>query len=124
MTHSLKKSKAEALSRELLEWLKIDENYLIKKFFVEKQIPFKLFKQFIQQEPTQSNFNLACDIQEVKLTEKLTDKKYATTGIQAILKQIGGWGDDKSSHNDELKLDKDTLDKLSSRFFPPSEKNK
>lgn len=122
MTFTLNKTKAEQLAKDLLTWLQIEENYLIKKFFTEKQVSFKLFLQYTTQDPVKSLFELAQDIQEVKMTEMLTNKKYATTGIQALLKHIGGWNDEKSSKA-ETKLDKDTLDKLTNRFFPPPDKN-
>ncbi|MBE2228261.1 MAG: hypothetical protein IAE93_12985 [Ignavibacteria bacterium] len=121
MTYTLNKSKAEQLAKDLLTWLQTEENYLIKKFFTEKQVSFKLFLQYTSQDPVKSLFELAQDIQEVKMTEMLTSKKFATTGIQALLKHIGGWNDEKSSQA-ETKLDKDTLDKLTNRFFPPPDK--
>jgi len=121
MTIKLNKSVAEKLSEELIEWLQVDENYLVKKFFIEKKIPFNSFKEYLTNESVKGNYELALDIQEIKLIEMLADKKNATTGIQAMLKHIAGWRDDKATQiNNEIKFDKDTLDKLSNRYFPPS----
>lgn len=121
MVQKLNKTLAEQYSEELIEWLEVDENYLIKKFFIERKIPFNSFKQYLSIEAIKNNYELALDIQETKLIEMLGDKKNATTGIQAMLKHIAGWRDDKATQiNNEIKFDKDTLDKLSSRYFPPS----
>lgn len=121
MTLKLNKKIAETLSEELLTWLDVDKNYLIKKFFIEKKIPFSAFKSYLTYETIKYNYELALDIQETKLIEMLGDKKNATTGIQAMLKHIAGWRDDKATQiNNEIKFDKDTLDKLSSRYFPPT----
>jgi len=117
----LTKNSAEKLSEELIKWLEVDENYLVKKFFIEKKIPFNSFKDFFSHEPVKLNYDLALDIQEVKLIEMLADKKNATTGIQAMLKHIAGWRDDKSQPVvNEFKLDKNALDKLSQEYFPPT----
>lgn len=121
MVAKLNKTLAEQLSEELITWLEVDKNYLIKKFFIEKKIPFNSFKPYLTVEAIKNNYELALDIQEIKLIEMLADKKNATTGIQAMLKHIAGWRDDKAAQvNNEIKFDKDTLDKLSNRYYPPS----
>jgi len=117
----LNKTSAEKLSEELIEWLEVDKNYLVKKFFIEKKIPFKSFTEYLTIESVKTNYERALDIQEVKLIEMLADKKNATTGIQAMLKHIAGWRDDKAAPVvNEFKLDKNALDKLSQEYFPPT----
>lgn len=113
------KQTLENLGRDLLEWVKADDNHwFIKDWFIDKGIPYSYHKSFISKSKDfKESLEKATDIMESRLVKKLIDKGYATQGMQFLMKQVLGWKDTNQLEVATVELNAKTLAGIKDKFF-------
>lgn len=119
------------LGYELLAWLDADpdNNYLLSKFFNSKGILEGWIIDWVN--PAKKSQNsaefvkchaLAKQIQEQRLTEKLINKGYATSGLLNIMKNVCGWTSEAPDAPVQVNINSDSLQKIKDKYFKSTSK--
>lgn len=117
----------DQLGLDLLEWYGKKGNFLMDEFFTSRHIPMEHVDYFldnpkgIHSKIFEDCYNLAKDIQKVKIIQMLTDKSFATSGMILLAKNILGW-DAMTEQEQTININAGAIEDIKKKYFKKSKK--